>query len=566
VQETFIVSARKYRPENWESVVGQGAITSTLNNAIQTGQIAQAYLFCGPRGVGKTTCARIFAREINRKYTDNPDQDFSFNIFELDAASNNKAEDIRAITDQVRIPPHIGKYKVYIIDEVHMLTQSAFNAFLKTLEEPPAHTVFILATTERHKIIPTILSRCQIFDFRRITVDDMSEHLVRIAEKENIKADREALHIIAQKADGALRDALSIFDQLSAFTGRDLTYAKVLDNLNVLDYEYFFRITDAVIGGKVKDCLLIFDEILQKGFDGSHFIAGLGEHFRNLLVAKDPETIKLLDVSSNVGDKYKLQAAMLDIFVLIQGLDVIADTDTRYSQSKNQRLSVELMLMKLAALGVGAAEKKKPELKLLPIDGFSSEPVAAPVIVAMPPSTPLASKPAERLQKPIHGTASMPFRAEERFSLTKMLEENDISLSEVEVDSQVSGSEVFTQSQLEEVWSNFAERIKEDKGQNLYVLLTGTRPQLLDGYEVKFTLINSAQQLALEAIIPELMGFLRSQLRNGAISLKTQIDQSASLQVQSHVHIGGEALFEEMAAKNPAIRSLRTFLRLEPEE
>lgn len=565
MQETYVVSARKYRPENWESVVGQSAITSTLSNAIQTGQIAQAYLFCGPRGVGKTTCARIFAREINRKHTDNPDQDFSFNIFELDAASNNKTDDIRAITEQVRIPPHVGKYKVYIIDEVHMLSQGAFNAFLKTLEEPPAHAVFILATTEKHKIIPTILSRCQVFDFRRITVDDMSEHLARIAEKENVAADKEALHVIAQKADGALRDALSIFDQLVAFTGRDLSYAKVLENLNVLDYEYYFRVTDAIIGGTVKDCLLIFDEILKKGFDGSHFTAGLGEHFRNLLVAKDPETIKLLDVSANVGDKYRSQAASLDIFVLIQGLDVIADTDMRYSQSKNQRLSVELMLMKLASLGAGAAEKKKPELKLLPIEGFPEETPATPSSGTVP-LAPATRKTVERLRKPIHGTASMPFRAEERFSLTKMLEENEITLGEEDAGSGVSESETFTQSQLEDVWNSFAERVKEEKGQNFFIVLSGSKPQLHENFEVKFALFNSAQQLAMDTIIPDLMAYLRQQLRNGAIALKTYIDQSASPQVQSRTYVGGEALFEEMAEKNPALRSLRTFFRLDPEE
>lgn len=564
MQETYVVSARKYRPENWESVVGQSAITSTLSNAIQTGQIAQAYLFCGPRGVGKTTCARIFAREINRKHTDTPDQDFSFNIFELDAASNNKTDDIRAITEQVRIPPHVGKYKVYIIDEVHMLSQGAFNAFLKTLEEPPAHAVFILATTEKHKIIPTILSRCQVFDFRRITVDDMSEHLGRIAEKENVSADKEALHVIAQKADGALRDALSIFDQLVAFTGRDLSYAKVLENLNVLDYEYYFRVTDAIIAGNVKDSLLIFDEILKKGFDGSHFTAGLGEHFRNLLVAKDPETVKLLDVSANVGDKYRSQAMALDIFVLIQGLDVISDTDMRYAQSKNQRLSVELMLMKLASIGAGVAEKKKSEFKLIPIEGFPEGPTPAPSSGALP-LAPATRKTIERLRKPIHGTATMPFRAEERFSLTKMLEENEITLSDEDAEPGVSEHSAFTQAQLEEVWKGFAERVREEKGQNLFVLLSGTTPLLQENHEVKFALFNSAQKLALETIIPDLMGYLRSQLRNGAISLNVYIDQAAAPQVQSPVYVGGEALFEEMAEKNPALRSLRTFFRLDPE-
>ena len=289
----FIVSARKYRPQTFESVVGQGSITSTLTNAIENNHLAQAYLFCGPRGVGKTTCARIFARVINTEPGTemDPNQDFSFNIFELDAASNNSVEDIRSLTDQVRIPPQVGKYRVFIIDEVHMLSQAAFNAFLKTLEEPPAHAIFILATTEKHKIIPTILSRCQIFDFNRIQIPDIADHLKKIAVEESIETDADALHIIAQKADGALRDALSIFDQIVAFAGNSITYQSVIDNLNILDYDYYFKITEHLIAGNIPPALLLFNDILNNGFDGHNFINGLGEHFRNLMVCKDPSRL-----------------------------------------------------------------------------------------------------------------------------------------------------------------------------------------------------------------------------------------------------------------------------------
>ena len=360
--ENFVVSARKYRPQSFEDVVGQEAITSTLMSAIENNHLAQAFLFCGPRGVGKTTCARILAKTINRRSTENSeDEDFSFNIFELDAASNNKVEHIRELIDQVRVPPQVGNYKVYIIDEVHMLSQQAFNAFLKTLEEPPPYAIFILATTEKHKIIPTILSRCQIFDFHRITVKDMAAHLQKIAEKEGINAEPDALHLIAEKADGALRDALSIFDQIVSFSGKDLSYTKVIENLNILDYDYYFKVGDAIRNGDTAQVLILFDEILNKGFDGHHFINGLAGHFRNLLVCQNPATLNLLEVGENIKARYEEQAGQLPAEQLLKGLELLSDIDVQFKSSKNPRLLVELALLRLCNLN-GAEKKTKDEL------------------------------------------------------------------------------------------------------------------------------------------------------------------------------------------------------------
>ncbi|MGB0249916.1 MAG: DNA polymerase III subunit gamma/tau, partial [Flavobacteriales bacterium] len=342
------MSARKYRPQHWDAVVGQDSITRTLKQAIDQEQIAQAYLFCGPRGVGKTTSARIFARAING-FDANDQEDYAFNVFELDAASNNKVEDIRSIVDQVRIPPQQGQYKVYIIDEVHMLSQAAFNAFLKTLEEPPPHAVFILATTEKHKILPTILSRCQIFDFHRITVPDMVEHLKGICAKEGIEAEEAALHVVAVKADGALRDALSIFDQLVAFAGKKLDYATVAEHLHVLDQQTYFDVVDAVREAEVAKALLILDGIISRGFDPHHFITGLGAHLRNLLMSKDASTVALMEVTDDVKAQFSTQSASVDLRFLVRALDAVNQADVQYKGSNHQRLLVELTLMQLAS-------------------------------------------------------------------------------------------------------------------------------------------------------------------------------------------------------------------------
>ena len=360
VMENYIVSARKYRPTEFDSVVGQASITRTLENAIKNHHLAQAFLFSGPRGVGKTTCARILAKRINLEADKNlkEDDDLSFNIFELDAASNNSVDDIRHLNEQVRIPPQVGSYRVFIIDEVHMLSLSAFNAFLKTLEEPPPHAIFILATTEKHKIIPTILSRCQVFDFKRIEIDGIISQLEKIAKSEKIEAEHDALHIIAQKADGAMRDALSIFDQLVSFCGKKLTYDDVIENLNVLDYDYYFKVGEAMLEGNIPSALVLFNEVLQKGFDGHNFINGLSSHFRNLLVCKDVETLSLLEVGPTIQEKYKQQSKSIDTAVLLQALRITAKCDVQYKLSKNQRLLVEVTLMQLCSVK-SVLEKKK---------------------------------------------------------------------------------------------------------------------------------------------------------------------------------------------------------------
>lgn len=356
--EQFVVSARKYRPQTFKDVVGQQAITNTLLNAIENNHLAQALLFTGPRGVGKTTCARILARKINQPGYDDPFEDFAFNVFELDAASNNSVDDIRSLIDQVRIPPQTGQYKVYIIDEVHMLSSAAFNAFLKTLEEPPKHAIFILATTEKHKIIPTILSRCQIFDFKRITVKDAKEHLAEVAQSQGVEFEDDALHIIAQKADGAMRDALSIFDRVVSYCGNNLTRQAVTENLNVLDYETYTRVTDLILENNIPEVLLAYNEILAKGFDGHHFIAGLASHFRDVLVAKNPATLSLLEVGEQAQRLYFEQAKKASSEFLLKGIDLANDCDLKYKLSQNQRLLVELCLMQLCSVNFDGEKKK----------------------------------------------------------------------------------------------------------------------------------------------------------------------------------------------------------------
>ena len=470
--EHFIVSARKYRPQNFSDVVGQQAITNTLENAIKNNHLAQALLFTGPRGVGKTSCARILAKRINQEDSTSEDEDFAFNIFELDAASNNSVDDIRSLTDQVRIPPQTGKYKVYIIDEVHMLSQAAFNAFLKTLEEPPAHAIFILATTEKHKIIPTILSRCQIFDFKRITVLDAKNYLKTICEKENITADDDALHIIAQKADGAMRDALSIFDRVISFSGSNLTREAVTQNLNVLDYDTYFSMTDLLLENKIPDVLNHFNSILSKGFEGHHFINGLASHFRDLLVAKDNATIQLLEVGDNAKRKYLEQSTKANIKFLIQAIDKANECDLNYRASKNQRLLVELTLMQIASITFDG-EKKKSANYIIPATFFTSLSPAKKKVVkpTIPKPQVAAQKVPEQKIKEVQSTptpAPSPApvmknvkRRSSAFSLKSVHEKKKEAKKSVEENYDNHPKDVFDQARLEQTWISYQQKLQK---------------------------------------------------------------------------------------------------------
>jgi len=468
MSEHYIVSARKYRPDTWESVVGQRHITGTLQAAIQKDQVAQAYLFTGPRGVGKTTCARIFSKAVNNNLGVDI-SDLQYSVFELDAASNNSVEDIRSIVDSVRIPPQTSRFKVYIIDEVHMLSQAAFNAFLKTLEEPPVHAIFILATTEKHKILPTILSRCQIFDFNRIRVKDIADHLEYIAGQEGIEAERDALHVIAEKADGAMRDALSIFDQVVAFCGGKLTYAAVIENLNVLDYDYYFRLTDMILNEDIPGGLKLFDDILSKGFDGHHFINGFGSHLRNLLVCSDPQTIALLEVSENIARRYADQAVKTDMRMLILALKFINECDNQYKSSRHQRLLVELTIMKLASIPYNQREGEKKKFKLKPFrSGEKNITSANPALVKDNPPAPgiekiLQSSSTESVSSVVASQTSPVKSVAKPVGLgLKSLRVNTMGQSSNAIQSALQTHQavrVYSMDEIQLAWKSFADEI-----------------------------------------------------------------------------------------------------------
>lgn len=430
--EDFVVSARKYRPLSFDTVVGQESITQTLLKAIENNHLAQAFLFCGPRGVGKTSCARILARTVNEFHAEpgNNGDDFAFNIFELDAASNNSVDDIRNLIEQTRIPPQIGKYKVYIIDEVHMLSAQAFNAFLKTLEEPPPYAIFILATTEKHKVLPTIISRCQVFDFNRIQIPEMVAHLSRIAQKEGIEAENDALHIIAEKADGALRDALSIFDQVAGFTGKNMSYQDVISNLNILDYDYYFEMTDAFLRGDKSQALVTFNTILNNGFDGHNFTNGLANHFRNLLFCTSERTAAIMEVGANIQKRYLEQAKNCDTRFILNGLNILSDTDIHFKASKNQRLIVELALLKLCNLSDQLAQKKNADYEVEPF-GKGEDAVSAKVEVKKEPIQDEKSKDVSSLPEN-SGLVSEPEPAKIVKSNPDISEKNSIENQEIE--------------------------------------------------------------------------------------------------------------------------------------
>ncbi len=569
--EPFIVSALKYRPQTFKDVVGQSAITNTLKNAIDQNHLAQALLFTGPRGVGKTTCARILAKMINSKGAEHENEDFAFNIFELDAASNNSVDDIRSLTDQVRIPPQVGNYKVYIIDEVHMLSPSAFNAFLKTLEEPPKHCIFILATTEKHKIIPTILSRCQIFDFKRINVNDAKNYLKVIAQEQGINAEDDALHIIAQKADGAMRDALSIFDRVVSFSGKNLTRQAVTENLNVLDYDTFFEATDLIVENKIPELLLHFNHILSKGFDGHHFITGLASHFRDLLVCRTPQTIELLEVGEDTKKTYKTQSELTSQTFLIHAIELANDCDLKYKTSKNQRLLVELCLMQLASITFDG-EKKKPSGFIIPASYFRSKNIAEVKIKRpettsekpaqepteqIPPSTekveePKASYVKAELPKPVIKSTQRPTSGLSLSSIRKK-KEHQIKLMEVTVDEEDLPNDSFTLETLIKFWNIFVTKLETEGKYNLAAILQIDTPKLINENTIRLEFPNTTNKIEVERQQFELLQYLRKSVNNFSISLDIVVNET----LEKQYAYTPEDKYQKLVEKNIHVELLR---------
>ena len=566
--EPFIVSALKYRPQTFEDVVGQSAITNTLKNAIDQNHLAQALLFTGPRGVGKTTCARILAKMINSDGTNNENEDFAFNIFELDAASNNSVDDIRSLTEQVRIPPQVGSYKVYIIDEVHMLTASAFNAFLKTLEEPPKHCIFILATTEKHKIIPTILSRCQIFDFKRINVTDAKNYLKVIAKEQGITAEDDALHIIAQKADGAMRDALSIFDRVVSFSGKELTRKAVTENLNVLDYDTFFEATNLILSNKIPGLLLHFNQILSKGFDGHHFITGLASHFRDLLVCKTPQTIELLEVGEDTKAAYKTQSESTSQAFLIHAIELANDCDLKYKTSKNQRLLVELCLMQLASITFDG-EKKKPSGFIIPASYFRSKNI--PEVKVTPPVTTPTQKPIKETPKvvekveepkatylkkelptPIIKSTQRPTSGLSLSSIRKK-KEHQIKLMEVTVDEEDLPNDPFTLETIIKFWNIFVTKLEADGKYNLAAILQIDTPKLINENTIRLEFPNTTNKIEVERQQFELLQYLRKSVNNFSLTLDISVNET----LEKQYAYTPEDKYQKLVEKNKHVELLR---------
>ena len=616
--ENYIVSARKYRPSTFESVVGQRALTTTLKNAIATQKLAHAYLFCGPRGVGKTTCARIFAKTINC-ITPTADgeacnqcescvafnEQRSYNIHELDAASNNSVDDIRQLVEQVRIPPQIGKYKVYIIDEVHMLSASAFNAFLKTLEEPPRHAIFILATTEKHKILPTILSRCQIYDFNRISVEDTVNHLSYVASKEGITAEPEALNVIAMKADGGMRDALSIFDQVVSFTGGNITYKSVIDNLNVLDYEYYFRLTDSFLENKVSDALLLFNDVLNKGFDGSHFITGLSSHFRDLLVAKDAVTLPLLEVGASIRQRYQEQAQKCPLPFLYRAMKLCNECDLNYRVSKNKRLLVELTLIQVAQLtieGDDVSGGRSPKKTIKPV---FTQPAAAqqPQVTSAASASQTAvhqQTPVRQPQTPVaaqvvssstlssssssssNSTTSVPSQSagiaqggqgERKIPVMKMSslgvsiknpQRDQVAQKETmpqpgKVQQTVEEDFIFNDRDLNFYWQQYAGQLPKEED-SLTKRMQMLHPVLLNNSTTFEVVVdNEIAAKDFRNLIPELQNYLRVQLKNSKVVMTVRVSEPT----ETVRPVGRVEKFQMMAQKNQALMQLKDEFGLE---
>ena len=577
--DNYIVSARKYRPSTFRSVVGQKSLTTTLKNAIQSNKLAHAYLFCGPRGVGKTSCARIFAKTINCL---NPTADGeacnacescrafneqrSYNIHELDAASNNSVDDIRTLIDQVRIPPPIGKYKVFIIDEVHMLTTAAFNAFLKTLEEPPHHALFILATTEKHKVLPTILSRCQIYDFSRISIADMVEHLQYVSSQEGVTAEPEALNVIAQKADGGMRDALSIFDQVVSFTNGNITYQAVIDNLNVLDYEYYFRLTDAILSGNVRASLLILNEILGKGFDGQNIITGLAGHFRDLLVCRDESTLVLFEVGASIRERYKEMAKHCPDQLLFKAIELANTCDLNYRASRNKRLLLELTLIQLCQLTQVAADDKKKAL-IEPIAG--TNPASQAVNSGKPQQPPQAPSVTAAAGAPqvmsTHMPSSVPAPPPSTApnSVRRTARPMGISMKEIGVEkpkqqtvqqATTNVKEVvtpFDNDSLVREWDNYAATI--DKKVYLKNTMINCKPTLQENYYFEVAVHNPGQQEDLINNAIHILPFLRQHLTNSRIQMRVRIVEGN----EKHLAYTSTEKLELLMKINPTLGRLR---------
>ena len=578
----FVVSARKYRPSTFTDVVGQSAITTTLSKAIKDNHLAQSFLFCGPRGVGKTTCARILAKTINcENISENIEacdkcesctsfnEQHSFNIHELDAASNNSVDDIRNLVDQVRFAPQVGEYSIYIIDEVHMLSSAAFNSFLKTLEEPPKHAIFILATTEKHKIIPTILSRCQIFDFKSIGMNDIISHLEYVSKSEGINAEKDALHIVAQKAGGSLRDSLSMFDRLVDSTDLSITYKSVIENLNILDHDYYLKITNQIISNDVSSVMLTINEILQNGFDAHQFIMGLASHFRDLLVCKDPQTLVLLDKGEELKSKYLSQSENCELSFLIKALRMCNKCDVEYRASKNQRLLVELTLLKMTTIGQFVSEKKNNNSQIIV--------PAKKVEVKMKQEIVEESPVKEVLHKTVYQVENVEVVVEEKVKVKTIVKEEPLSkvrksrfsLSDVmddkkEVETELNApkkSENFTESRMREVWMLFAEKINKEGKMNLFITLTSSDPTLEEETLINLKISNDAQEKILDENKIELMDHLRTSLNNDFISIKTELSED----IKSDIPYTPKDKFIKMTEENPHLNTLQQKLGLDPD-
>ena len=553
--EKYMVSALKYRPQSWDSIVGQHNIAKTLQQAIQSDHLAQAYLFCGPRGVGKTSTASLFAKAINLKH-DEKLQDFSYNIYELDAASNNQVDDIRNLNDQVRIPPQKGKYKVYIIDEVHMLSQSAFNAFLKTLEEPPPHAVFILATTEKHKIIPTILSRCQVYDFHRISILDIVDHLKNIAKKEDVKIEEEALHVIAEKADGALRDALSCFDLMVNFCEGDITYKKVIQNLNILDHDYYFNLIDLVLENKIHESLLLFAEILSKGFDGKLFISGLATHLRNLMMSKDERTLQILEYSSELKGKFSEQATRIDPDDITTMLTLLSESETSYKSSQNQRLLIEITLMQLCSVQI--QKKKAKSVAILPPNFLDIKEIGPLPKNDQIKKTDIKLKkqhesPELEVEEPKIIAPKRSLSIKKR-SLTTSISgiRKKLNDKEEQVQKQeellINSNSKFSSHLLIEKWNKFAEIKKKEGKMGLHTTLTKSSPILKNDFNVDFHLDSEVQKMDLQKETPYLLEYLRKELNNGSIQIHLHVSEMENQKISQ---LTSRERFFQMAEKNP---------------